>query len=427
MIYISIGSNLGDRLGYIHRALDLLQRYITDLRCSIILETEALTPEGASASWNKPFLNAICYGHCSLSPEDLLVALKQIEHELGRPIVYEKWSPRVVDLDILLWDDLTLNSSALVVPHPELCNRPFLLHLMSMLAPTLKHPMNGKAFAELSIAMPCSFIRSIVTYPRLVGVVNVTTNSFSDGGIYIEPDQAIEKALTLHAQGASVIDIGAQSTRPGVEIIDPELEYGKLKPVLDGLGGDVNISVDTFAPEVIRKILNNHKVAWINDQSGNMDDATLRLVAEQGCKIVTMHSLFLPARKNVIPEDKDIMSDVIKWASHRAEHLLTLGFKQDDIILDPGIGFSKSMYQDIGLLKQIGQLKKLGLQLLIGHSRKSYMQGFSNLAAKERDLETIAISALLAQAKVDFIRVHNVEDHQRFFTAQQAIAGGMDV
>jgi len=427
MIYISIGSNLGDRLGYIHKALSVLKkRYIHDLKCSIVLETEAITLEGSPLDWKKPFLNAIAFGHSDLSPEQLLAGLKEIELELGRPAAYQKWAPRVIDLDILLWNDKAINLPTVTVPHPELCNRPFLLHLMAMINPILTHPTQKKTFGELS-ASPCDFIRSMAVHPKLVGVVNVTEDSFSDGGLYKDADAAIAQAYKLCAQGASVIEVGSQSTRPGAEMLAPSLEYERMKPVLDSLK-DMVVSVDSFVPEVILKILNNHRVAWINDVSGNLDDRTIGAMVEYGCKIVTMHSLSIPPHKDMImPEDEDAISNMSKWVENKAEQLMRLGFKQDSIIIDPGIGFGKSIYQNIWLMRHIKQIKKLGLQVFVGHSRKSYISSFSKLPAPERDLETIAAAQYLQQAGVDFIRVHNVQDHQRFFVTQQALIGGVDV
>ncbi|WP_265015669.1 2-amino-4-hydroxy-6-hydroxymethyldihydropteridine diphosphokinase [Wolbachia endosymbiont (group A) of Anoplius nigerrimus] len=144
MIYISVGSNIGNRFSHLQRAAQLLkERYFKDLKSSIILETKAILPNGAPPEWDKPFLNMIVYGSCSSSPEELLKGLKQIECDIGRPQVYEKWAPRVIDLDILLWDDLTLDTPYLKIPHPELINRPFLLHLVAMLSPI---PIINKTF-----------------------------------------------------------------------------------------------------------------------------------------------------------------------------------------------------------------------------------------------------------------------------------------
>jgi len=419
MIYIGIGSNLGDRMSNLRKALSLLNRYLTDMHPSIIVETEAILPESAPDDWNKPFLNMVVRGKTELDPDELLKSLKQIECEIGRTETYEKWSPRVIDLDILLYKDQVVTSPHLTMPHPELCNRFFFLHLIALLNPLLKHPQKNLTFSDLADKSPYSG-KSLVLSPQLVGIVNITPDSFSDGGLYLESEKAIQKSYDLVSEGASVIDLGAQSTRPGSQTLDAKSEYTNLKPVLDGLKNiDARISVDTFWPEIILQIIDNHPISWINDVKGNLDDETLRAVAKSGCSYVTMHSLSIPPRKeNRLPSDVTAIQPICEWAEKSIERLLKLGFKQESIILDPGIGFGKSTYQSLELTRCAQEMKKFGCPLLFGHSRKSYLAPFTSPLPAERDLETIAVSRNLQQS-VDYLRVHNVKDHQRFFVAEQ--------
>jgi 2-amino-4-hydroxy-6-hydroxymethyldihydropteridine diphosphokinase len=165
MVYISLGSNLGNRINNLRTAAAfLIQGYLRNTTCSIVLETEAILPENAPIEWNKPFLNMIVSGETELSPHELLAALKSIETQMGRPELYEVWSPRIIDLDNLLWDELVINSPALKIPHPELNNRPFLQHLLAL--------MEVKLSQNLQITN--LFEKSFVLSPQLVGVVNVT-------------------------------------------------------------------------------------------------------------------------------------------------------------------------------------------------------------------------------------------------------------
>ncbi|WP_264682891.1 MULTISPECIES: dihydropteroate synthase [unclassified Wolbachia] len=417
MIYISIGSNIGNRLSHLQRATELLKkRYLKDLKSSIILETEAILPNGAPPEWNKPFLNMIVYGSCSSSPEELLKGLKQIECDIGRPQVYEKWAPRVIDLDILLWDDLTLDTPDLKIPHPELVHRPFLLHLMAMV---------NKTFA---FNVQECFSKSFTLSPKLMGIVNITPDSFSDGGLYYDANRATKQALQLVSDGASIVDLGAQSTRPGASIKTPEEEYERLKPVLDNLSdymknGDIEVSIDSFWPDIILNVLKHYNIAWVNDQKGDLSSNTLKEVASSGCSVVIMHSLSIPPHKeNIIPHDIDPIDIINNWAEKSINRLLDLGFDENSIIIDPGIGFGKSMYQNIQILRSIETLQNFGCKVLVGHSRKSFISSFSTEPASNRDLETIATSAILHN-KVDFLRVHNVRDHMRFFVAQAALQG----
>ncbi|MGL9761380.1 MAG: dihydropteroate synthase [Wolbachia sp.] len=432
MIYISIGSNIGNRLSNLQKAAQLLkERYFKDLKSSIVLETKAILPNGAPSDWDKPFFNMVVYGNCSISPEELLKGLKQIECNIGRPQIHEKWAPRIIDLDILLWDDLTLDTLYLNVPHPELLSRPFLLHLMAMLSPMGDIPTTNKTFGTVANNTPSvqdCFLKSFTLSPELVGIVNVTPDSFSDGGLYYEPDQATKQVLQLVSDGASVVDLGAQSTRPGSSMQTPEEEYARLKPVLDNLShymkaGDIKVSIDSFWPDVILKALEYYNIAWINDVKGDLDDNTLKAIASGGCSIVIMHSLSIPPHKdNIIPGNTDPINTINHWAEKSVNRLLALGFNKSSIIIDPGIGFGKSLYQNIWILRNIEALQSFGCKVLVGHSRKSFISSFSSEFAFNRDLETISMSSVLHN-KVDFLRVHNVLDHMRFFVAQAALQG----
>ena len=439
MIYISIGSNLGDRLDNIKRAINLLKIEIfNDLQFTPILETQALMPKDAPPEWNKPFLNIIVCGKVSVSLEDLLEKLKEIEVKLGRSKLHEKWGPRIIDLDILLWDNVVINTASLVVPHPELCNRPFFVHMLALINPMLKYPNvishrhRNKTFGEIAGSFPniteC-YDKIFTFHPQLVGIVNVTPDSFSDGGEYFAYKKAIEHALELAEAGATVVELGAQSTRPSAKVIDADEEYDRLLPVLDGLlkemkAGTIKISVDTFNIEVIRKILEYYPVSWINDVKGDLDNETLQKIAEQGCKIVVMHSLSVPVQKGeYLNEGKHPSDNVNKWAERIIERLCKCGFQKDSIIIDPGVGFGKSPYQNLVLIRNAKQMKKFGCPVLFGHSRKSYMTAFSKSPVIDRDLETIAISDCLNECEIDYLRVHNVRDHQRFFIAKQLIYG----
>lgn len=420
MIYISIGSNLGNRLHNLRLAVEQLkERYLTNVQCSIVLETTCILPEGAPASWDKPFLNMIVAGEAHCTPQELLIGLKNIEREIGRPEHYERWSPRIIDLDILLWDDLTLDTPQLKIPHPELKTRDFLTHLLAM----MNSPYPAPALT------PC-FLNTLALFPAFVGIVNITADSFSDGGRFNTPEAAMARALQLAKEGASIIEIGAQSTRAGAIIKSPEEEYSALQPVLEGLtplikDGTITLSVDTFTPSIIQNLLEKLPPLWINDVKGALDHKTLKAIAEHGSKLCVMHAPEIPANKNtILPLDQSPINILRDWAEKQIEQLLSLGFKKENIILDPGIGYGKSAYQDLEILRHLEALKACGVSILVGHSRKYYLQTLLTRPAAERDLETIAVSALLAQA-ADYLRVHNVADHQRFFVAQQALIGGL--
>ncbi len=415
MIYLSLGSNIGNRLNNLALAISFIKnRFLQNSKCSIVIETEAILPFNGPLDWNKPFLNMIIAGETSLSPYEILQELKNIEKEMGRPQNYEKWSPRVIDLDILYYNDLVIDTYDLIIPHPQLEHRDFFKHLLALMG---KEPWKSQPNIN-SI-----FLKSFVVNPQLVGIVNITKDSFSDGGNFFDLNNAINQVANLIEDGASVIEIGAQSTRPGAIIQAPESEYAKLDELLKEITPiitreKINISVDTFHPLIAIKLLEKYDISLINDVKGSFDDVTLKIIAEAGCKFCLMHSITVPPSKNeVIPLNLNPIEYLIRWGESSIEKLVKLGFSLKNVILDPGIGFGKSFYQNIEILKSIESFRALGCLIMAGHSRKSYIQAFSNEKhANLRDIETIAIS-LSIKNKVDFLRVHNVKDHMKALVA----------
>ena len=421
-VYISFGSNLGHRLGYLQRAFEALNgRALTQIEASVILETPALLLPNAPLDWDKPYLNMVVRAKTSLQPEALLSALKSVEEACGRDLNAPRWSPREIDLDLLLYNDLCLQSERLTLPHPELKNRGFFLHLVAMLNPELKYPGTDETFDALAREAKTEkpWTKTMVLYPRCMGIVNVTPDSFSDGGQYLDPDAAVTHCRQLLSDGASILDIGSESTRPHSEQLrTAEVEWERLQPVLERLDlSQIPVSIDTYREETIEKLLSRYKIAWINDVSGRLSEKTLRLIAEAGCKICTMHSLSVPPRKDEITESP-LEQTMFLWCQQQIDHLTCCGFELKDIILDPGIGFGNTPYQAGLLFKSIAQMKHWGCEVLLGHSRKSCYNALGTYEPQERDLETVSISLLLKN-KVDYFRVHNVAEHQRAFAAQQ--------
>ena len=422
-VYISFGSNLGHRLGYLQRAFEALDGLaLTQIEPSVILGTPALLLPNAPQEWDKPYLNMVVRAKTSLQPESLLSALKLIEKECGRDLNAPRWSPREIDLDLLLYDDLCLQNERLTIPHAELKNRGFFLHLLAMLNPELKFPGTDETcdtLARDALKTEKPWTKTMVLYPRCMGIVNVTPDSFSDGGQYFDPDAAITHCRQLLSKGASILDIGAQSTRPhSAQLRTAEDEWERLQPVLDRLDlTQIPVSIDTYREEVIEKLLSQYKIAWINDVSGRLSEKTLHFIAEKGCKICTMHNLSVPPRKDEVI-DPPLEQAMHLWCQQQVERLTRCGFELKDIILDPGIGFGNTPYQAGLLFKTIAQMKHWGCKILLGHSRKSCYNALGTYEPQDRDLETVAISLLLKN-KVDYFRVHNVAEHQRAFAAQQ--------
>jgi len=250
---------------------------------------------------------------------------------------------------------------------------------------------------------------------HLVGIINLTTDSFSDGGKISSTEQAVRYAQQLVEEGADVVDIGAESTRPGAMPLTPAEEWQRLEAPLSAIirtvGSKALISVDTRHAATASKalILGAH---WINDVSG-LGAAMLEVLAKSDCKIVAMHSLSVPADPaNVLPEGSDPVKAVLEFVVALRGRLDAAGIASERVILDPGIGFGKTGAQSLELLRRVDELKACGFALLIGHSRKSFLREFTGGKPELRDAATLAVSLMLAKRHVDFLRVHAIGLHK---------------
>lgn len=257
---------------------------------------------------------------------------------------------------------------------------------------------------------------------RIVGIVNLTPDSFSDGGKYMGTDAAIAHMEQLVAQGADVLDIGAESTRPGARRLDPAEEWERLQPVLAVAKSRfalTPVSVDTRNAATAARAI-DAGADWINDVNGGRDPQMLAVLGKASCKYVVMHSLSVPADPQVVlPEGVDATTTVRSWAEQRMQELYDAGIAPKRVILDPGIGFGKTAEQSWNILRGIPGLMDLPAPLLVGHSRKSFFKTVTERDAAERDMETHMVSAWLTRHRIPYLRVHDVVGTKR------AIAVGM--
>lgn len=441
-VFIGIGSNVGHRFSHIRKALWLLEKILTRMRISAIAETEAIVPQGAPSAWDCPYFNLVVIGNTTLSPLGLLRQLQEIEKELGRDHCAPKWAPRTIDLDILAWNEQVIEEEFLTIPHKELGNRSFLIPLMASLKPSWRHPASQSTYSRLTLSEILHFqicdskrIKYYTPFPHLVGIVNITPDSFSDGGAYLYAEKAVQRIEELTAQGAAVIEIGAQSTRPGAVCISKQQEWERLEPVLAFLSQDFasriakpQISLDSYRPEIVEKALRYYPIDWINDIQGGQNSRLIHMAVENQCRMVLNHSLTIPpCGENILSFDSDPMQFLYEWAEKTIEQFCTLGIDKEKIILDPGIGFGKSALQSFSILRDINRFKKLGCEVFVGHSRKSFLGLFFPTSPRERDLETLGISYHLWKERIDYLRVHNVEVHQKAFTATALAGGGLEL
>ncbi len=249
---------------------------------------------------------------------------------------------------------------------------------------------------------------------KIVGILNITPDSFSDTGKFFDAGSAVDQFNKMVKEGADVVDIGAQSTRPGAAKLSAEKEWERLEPVLKAIDNNhgIEISIDSFYPEVIKRSL-DYNISIINDVSGFSLSEMKKLAASSGKQIIFMHSLTIPADKNIlIPESVDIIEYLSNWLESKISELEEAGIKKDKMIFDPGIGFGKSAKQCEEIIMNIEKFKKYGVKILVGHSEKSFLTLFTDKPAGQRGDETKRFSSILAGKGVDYIRVHDVEGNK---------------
>lgn len=254
-----------------------------------------------------------------------------------------------------------------------------------------------------------------------MGILNVTPDSFSDGGLYGTRDAAVAHAHRLVAAGAAVLDVGAESTRPGAEPVPAEVELDRLLPVLAALKGTpVRVSVDTYKPEVAAAAL-AAGAHLVNDVSGLRDPEMVRVCAAAGAPAVVMHMQGTPQTMQRAPHYEDVVGEVEAFLRERAEKALEAGVPS--VMLDPGIGFGKTPAHNLALLRGLGALVRLGHPVLLGASRKGvvrFLTGAETL--QERDAGSLALHLWGAQQGARMVRSHDVGAHVHALRAWAALS-----
>ena len=246
-----------------------------------------------------------------------------------------------------------------------------------------------------------------------MGILNLTPDSFSDGGDYFDLEKALVQAEKFINYGVDVIDIGAQSTRPGAEEVGSAIEIERLIPVLREVRKrypKIIISVDTFHSDVASKALLNG-ANWINDVTGGRRDKKIySVVSKYDCPFVITHSKGNSQTMNDLTCYENLIENIIDDLEFLIKKAISKGVNKNKIILDPGLGFAKNTSQNILVLKNLKEFKKLGYPLLIGASRKRFIGEVLDISnPKDRDIGSLAISCLCSQLNIEIVRVHNVE------------------
>ncbi|GGX95510.1 dihydropteroate synthase [Vogesella alkaliphila] len=260
--------------------------------------------------------------------------------------------------------------------------------------------------------------------PLLMGILNVTPDSFSDGGSYNRLDAALAHAERLLADGADILDIGGESTRPGAPYVSPEEELQRVLPVLERLAAlQMPLSLDTRRTSVMRAALQAGAVDLINDVSALEDDGALALVAAAKVGICLMHKQGNPDTMQQQPDYADVVQEVGGYLARRIELCLANGIARDRLLADPGFGFGKTLAHNLDLLRALPQLEALaGAPLLVGMSRKSMLGAITGEAQPDQRLgASVAAALLAAQRGAKIIRVHDVKATHQALQVWQAL------
>ena len=261
--------------------------------------------------------------------------------------------------------------------------------------------------------------------PVLFGILNVTPDSFSDGGDFLEPEAAARRAVAMLEEGAHVIDVGGESTRPGAEAVSEEEELRRVVPVIEGVISarpDAVVSVDTYRSRTAEAAL-RAGAGIVNDVTALRGDPRMAgLVAEAGCPVVLMHMLGEPKTMQREPRYDDVVREVRDFLAERAEYAVAAGVRPENVILDPGIGFGKTLEHNLELLRGLDAIVDLGFPVLVGASRKRFIGEITGAdTAKDRAYGTVATTVLAHEKGATLFRVHDVRANREALAVAAAV------
>jgi dihydropteroate synthase len=263
--------------------------------------------------------------------------------------------------------------------------------------------------------------------PKIMGIVNVTPDSFSDGGEFLDPEKAIAHGIMLHAQGADILDIGGESTRPGSESVSLEEELSRVIPVIEGLRKvlTIPISIDTRSAVIMQEAL-NAGATMINDVTAlTHDKEALQVAASKKAPICLMHMQGTPGTMQDNPQYTDVVAEVYDYLQNRIAACAEAGITKDQIYCDVGIGFGKTLEHNVALLQNLSKFKNLGTKILLGTSRKGFIPKIcGETPANLRIGGSLASIVPGLDVEVDMFRVHDVQETKQFIDVYRSIKNG---
>ena len=264
----------------------------------------------------------------------------------------------------------------------------------------------------------------MICKPEIMGVLNVTPDSFSDGGKFSHIDQAVEQAVAMVAHGADMIDIGGESTRPGADIVDETTEMSRVLPVIKALKKQnisADFSIDTRRPRVAAEAMNAGATIWNDVTALSFDARSANVAAGLGCDVILMHMQGDPQTMQNRPRYENVVDEVKAYLADRAQAALDAGVKPDRIAIDPGIGFGKRLQDNLDILQHIDAFHELGYPVLIGTSRKSFMGKIDGSDVDNRLGGSVASALWAASMGASILRVHDVQETVQALKVWQAI------
>ena len=260
--------------------------------------------------------------------------------------------------------------------------------------------------------------------PRVMGILNVTPDSFSDGGSFLALDDALRQAVRMADEGADILDIGGESTRPGATGVSSEEEMARVVPVIESLRDavDVPLSIDTSKPEIMRAAV-AAGAGMINDVSALRAPGAIAAAAQLAVPVCLMHMLGEPRTMQAAPQYTDVVADIIDYLNLRVSACEAGGVARGRLLIDPGFGFGKTVRHNLELLRDLGRFARLGLPLLVGISRKSMLGAVTGQPVEARLAASVAAAVMAVERGARIVRVHDVRatvDALRLWQATQA-------
>lgn len=248
-----------------------------------------------------------------------------------------------------------------------------------------------------------------LTSPKVMGILNVTPDSFSDGGLFVAVDKAMAQAEKMVDEGAAIIDVGGESTRPGAKVVSAQEEMDRVLPVIENIARQIDtiISVDTSTPLLMKEAA-NLGAGLINDVRALKREGAVQTAADTGLPVCLMHMQGSPQEMQQNPHYEHVVSDIKTFLLERIQACEAGGIAKTSILLDPGFGFGKSLEHNLSLLKHLSVLKQIGCPVLVGLSRKSIIEKLLNLPAEQRLPGSLALAVMAIERGATIVRVHDV-------------------